>query len=147
MYEHMLIPYDGSKEARKGAEHGIELAAELGATVHGLYVIDLPGVPRAMALRDDEEEIREEYREYGERELTALGELATDRGVEFEQHMRTGSPSDEIVDFADEEEMDVVVMGSAYRGKLGNVLGGTTDRVVRSATVPVITKRMEIDDA
>ena len=60
--------------------------------------------------------------------------------------MRSGSPSEEIVDFADTEEMDVVVMGSAYRGKLGNLLGGTTDRVVRSSAVPVITHRMSAED-
>lgn len=146
MYEHMLIPYDGSKEAKKGAEHGIQLAAELGSTVHGLYVIDLPGVPRAMALRDDEEKMRREYREYGETELAHLGDIAESHGVSYESYIRTGSPSDEVVDFADEEEMDVIVMGSAYRGKLGNLLGGTTDRVVRSSKVPVITQRMNVND-
>jgi len=146
MYEHMLLPYDGSKEAMRGAEHGIELAAELGSTVHGLYVVDLPGVPRAMALRDDEDSMREEYREHGERQLSELGEVAADHGVPFEGHMRTGSPSEEIVEFADEEEMDAIVMGSAYRGKLGNLLGGTTDRVVRSSPIPVITKRLDMND-
>ena len=146
MYEQMLIPYDGSKEATKGATHGIELAAELGSTVHGLYVINLPGAPRAMAIRDDEEELREEYEKYGERELETLGEIAADHGVEFESHMRTGSPSEEIVDFARTDGMDVIIMGSAYRGKLGNLLGGTTDRVVRSSTVPVITQRMSSDE-
>ena len=55
MYDHILVPYDGSDEARRGAEHGIELAEALDATVHALYVIDLPGTPRALALRDDEE--------------------------------------------------------------------------------------------
>ena len=57
MYDDILLPYDGSREARKGAEHGIGLAASLGATVHAMYVIDLPGVPRAMSIRDDEEYI------------------------------------------------------------------------------------------
>jgi nucleotide-binding universal stress UspA family protein len=146
MYEQMLIPYDGSTESEKGAIHGIELAAELGSTVHGLYVIDLPGVPRAMSLRDDEEELREEYRKYGEEELSKLGEIAAEHGVTFEQHMRTGAPAEEIVEFAGDEEMDVVVMGSAYRGKLGNLIGGTTDRVVRTSPVPVITNRMKVDD-
>jgi nucleotide-binding universal stress UspA family protein len=146
MYEHMLIPYDGSKEGKKGANHGIELAAELGSTVHGLYVMDLPGAPRALSLRDDEEETRERYREYGERELSAMGRIAADHGVEFDHHLRTGSPSEEIVDFAKSEGMDVVVMGTAYRGKLGSLLGGTTDRVVRSSPVPVITHRMNVDE-
>lgn len=146
MYDQMLIPYDGSKEAKRGATHGIELAAQLGSTVHGLYVVDLPGAPRALALRDDEEELRQEYRDYGEQELQTLGKIASEHGVEFESHMVSGSPSGEIVEFATTEEMDVIVMGSAYRGKLGNFLGGTTDRVVRSATVPVITHRMMVDE-
>lgn len=146
MYEHMLVPFDGSEAGKKGANHGIELAAQLGSTVHGLYVIDLPGAPRALSLRDDEEETRKRYREYGEKELAALGRIAADHGVEFEQHMRTGSPSEETVDFAEKEGMDVIVMGSAYRGRLGSLLGGTTDRVVRSSSVPVITHRMNVDE-
>jgi nucleotide-binding universal stress UspA family protein len=60
--------------------------------------------------------------------------------------MRTGKPSEEIVAFAEEEGMDAIVMGSAYKGTLGSLLGGTTDRVVRSATVPVVTQRMHMDD-
>jgi nucleotide-binding universal stress UspA family protein len=146
MYEHMLIPYDGSKESRKGATHGIELAAQLGSTVHGLYIIDLPGPPPAMSLRDDAEKLPAAHREHGEEQLDELGEMAAEHGVEVERHMRTGSPSDEIVDFAGEEEVDVVVMGSAYRGKLGNLIGGTADRVVRASPVPVITHRMSADD-
>ncbi|WP_424000348.1 universal stress protein [Haloarcula salina] len=146
MYDHILVPYDGSDEAQKGAEHGIELAAALGATVHALYVIDLPGTPRALSLRDDEEEMREEYREYGEEILSNLGDVAREHGVDYETHFRSGGPSEEIVDFAEQEGMDAIVLGSAFRGKLGNLLGGTTDRVVRSSTVPVISQRMSMDE-
>jgi len=146
MYEQILIPYDGSDEAKKGATHGIELAAALGAEVHALYVIDLPGAPRALALRDDEESMREEYKEYGNKVLDELAGVAEDHSVECTTVMRTGSPSEEIVDYADDEEMDAIVMGSAYRGKIGGILGGTMDKVVRTATVPVITQRMQMDE-
>ena len=146
MYEHILVPYDGSMEATKGAEHAIGLASALGATVHALYVSDLPGVPRALSLRDDEESVREEYRAYGEEQLSRLGEIAAEHGVAYEKHFRTGSVSEEIVDFAESEEMDAIVMASAYRGKLGNLIGGTTDRVVRSSTIPVISQRLDADD-
>ncbi|RLM53856.1 universal stress protein [Halobellus sp. Atlit-31R] len=146
MYEQILIPYDGSDEAKKGAIHGVELAAALGAAVHTLYVIDLPGVPRALALRDDEEQMREEYREYGEQILGEIEEIAADHDVECTTVMRSGSPSEEIVDYAEDEGMDAIVMGSAYRGTIGSLLGGTTDRVVRTATVPVITDRMKVDE-
>lgn len=146
MYDEILIPYDGSDEAQKGMEHGVELAAALGSTIHALYVIDLPGAPRAIALRDDEEEMRERYREYGEETLNEVEELADEHGLACISAMRTGSVSDEIVSYAEDEGVDAIVMGSAYRGKLGNLLGGTADKVVRSANVPVITQRMNVND-
>jgi nucleotide-binding universal stress UspA family protein len=146
MYEQILIPYDGSDEARKGAVHGIELAASLGASVHALYVIDLPGVPRALSIRDDEEQMRREYREYGEEILGEICDVAEQNGVDCESAMRSGSVSDEIVSYAEDEGMDAIVMGSAYRGKIGNILGGTADKVVRTATVPVVTQRMHMDE-
>ncbi|EMA27767.1 universal stress protein [Haloarcula japonica] len=146
MYDNILVPYDGSDEARRGAEHGIELAAALDATVHALYVIDLPGTPRALALRDDEEEMREEYREYGEEVLANLGTIADEHGVDYETHFKTGAPSEEIVEFAENEGMDAIVLGSAFRGKLGNLIGGTTDKVVRTSSVPVISQRMSVND-
>jgi len=146
MYEQILIPYDGSDEAKRGAKHGIELAAALGASVHGLYVIDLPGAPRALALRDDEEQMRKEYKQYGEEVLSELSDMAGEQGVDIETGIRTGTPSEEIVDYAEDEGLDAIVMGSAYRGKIGGLLGGTMDKVVRSATVPVISQRMRMED-
>ncbi|MFB6207374.1 MAG: universal stress protein [Haloglomus sp.] len=146
MYDTILIPYDGSDEAKKGAEHGIGLADALGASVHALYVADLPGVPRALALRDDEEQLRQEYQEYGEEAVSAVADLAAEHDVECTTAIRTGSVSEEIVDYAEDEGMDAIVMGSAYRGKLGSLIGGTTDKVVRTATVPVITQRMHADE-
>ncbi len=146
MYQTILIPYDGSDEATKGATHGIKLAAALDADVCGIYVIDLPGAPRALSIRDDEEQMRKEYRAYGEDVLEELGEQAAEHGVGYTSTIRTGSPSEEVVDYADEEGMDAIVMGSAYRGKVGAILGGTMDKVVRTATVPVITQRMQVDE-
>lgn len=144
MYDRILIPADGSKEANKGVEHGIELAAAVGATVHALYVIDLPGAPRALSLRDDEESMRAEYKEYGEEVTSAVCKQAAAVGVDCETAVKTGTPSEEIVEYAEEEGMDAIVLGSAYQGKFRALLGGTADRVVRTSTVPVITTRIEV---
>jgi nucleotide-binding universal stress UspA family protein len=146
MYDNILLPYDGSKEARKGAEHGIGLAAALGATVHALYVIDLPGAPRALSIRDDEEQMREEYREYGEEVTGDLCGMAADRGVECASAIKTGAPAEEIVAYAEEEGMDAIVIGSAYRGTFRALLGSTAEKVVRTSEVPVITTRMEMNE-
>lgn len=146
MYDTILIPYDGSNEARRGAEHGIELAAALGASVHALYVIDLPGAPRTVYVRDDEEEIREEYRSYGEEVTGDVCDMAADAGVECTAAIKSGAPAEEIVDYAEDEGMDAIVLGSAYQGRFRAVLGGTSDKVVRTAPVPVIVTRQTMND-
>ncbi|PSQ18965.1 universal stress protein [Halobacteriales archaeon QS_8_69_26] len=146
MYDTILIPFDGTEEAMKAAEHGIGIAAAVGASIHALYVIDLPGAPRTVYVRDDEEEMREEYREYGEEVTGDLCADAAEAGVECTSVMRSGSPAEEIVSYAEAEDVDAIVMGAAYRGKIGAFLGGTTDRVVRTAPAPVITTRMQVDE-
>jgi nucleotide-binding universal stress UspA family protein len=146
MYDTILIPYDGSKEARKGAEHGVELAAAVGATVHALYVIDLPGAPRTVYLRDDEEELREEYQQYGEEVTNELCEMAAEAGVDCVTAIRTGKASEDIVEYAEEEGMDAIVIGSAYRGKFRALLGSTAEKVIRTSRVPVVTTRMDFDE-
>jgi nucleotide-binding universal stress UspA family protein len=146
MYDDILLPYDGSREARKGAEHGIGLAASLDATVHALYVIDLPGVPRAMSIRDDEESMRAEYREYGEEVTGELCGMAAERDVECVTAIKTGEPAEEIVDYAESEGMDAIVIGSAYRGTFRALLGSTAEKVVRTSKVPVVTTRMDMNE-
>ncbi|MFB6256008.1 MAG: universal stress protein [Haloplanus sp.] len=146
MYENVLIPFDGSDEAMKGAKHGIELAKTCGGTVHALYVIDLPGTPRTVYLRDDEEEMRERYREYGEEMTGDVCEMASEEGLDCVTALRSGSPGEEIVDYAKNEGMNVIVLGSAYRGKWGALLGSTAEKVVRTAETPVVTVRETVND-
>ena len=78
--------------------------------------------------------------------LNDLCEVAADHGVDCSTDFKTGSVAEEIVNYAQQEEMDAIVMGSAYRGAIGALLGGTADKVVKTATVPVITQRMQMDE-
>jgi nucleotide-binding universal stress UspA family protein len=146
MYDSILIPFDGSDEAQKGANHGLGLAETCGATVHALYVIDLPGAPRTVYIRDDEDEMRERYREYGEEVTNEIEERAADRGLDCVTSIRSGSPGEEIVDYANEENVGAIVLGSAYKGRLGALLGSTAEKVVRTAEVPVVTVREKVND-
>jgi nucleotide-binding universal stress UspA family protein len=142
MYDEILIPFDGSDEGQKGADHGVDIAQCCDARVHALYVVDLPGAPRTVYIRDDEDEMREEYREYGEQVTSEVCEMAGEHGVDCVTAIRTGSPGERIVDYAEENDIDAIVLGSAYRGKFRALLGSTAERVVRTAEVPVITTRM-----
>lgn len=146
MYDTILIPYDGSDEATKGADHGIELAAALGAAVHSLYVIDLPDAPRGPFIRDDEEEMREYYREFGEARNEEIREKAAERGIDCTTAIKSGPAEDRIVEYAEDEEIDAIVMGTGYRGKLAGLLGSTAEKVLRSTDIPVTTVRSRKGD-
>jgi len=145
MYDNILIPYDGSDESELGADHGIELAETVGATVHALYVIDLPGAPRAMYIRDDEEEMRERYQEYAEEVTTELCEQASDAGVDCVTAVESGAIHEGVINYAEDNDIDLIVLGTAYRGKVGSLLGGTAEKVVRTSSVPVTTVRESRD--
>jgi nucleotide-binding universal stress UspA family protein len=72
--------------------------------------------------------------------------MAADRGVECASAIKTGAPAEEIVAYAEEEGMDAIVIGSAYRGTFRALLGSTAEKVVRTSEVPVITTRMEMNE-
>jgi nucleotide-binding universal stress UspA family protein len=143
MYDSILIPTDGGEDAQMAAEHGIGLAAAFDATVHALYVVDLPGSPRTIYLDANEDEMRERYEEYGRDVTGNVADVAADRGVECVTAIRSGAVHEEIVEYADEHEVDAIVMGTGYKGKLGGLLGSVAEKVVRTAEVPVTTIRGE----
>jgi nucleotide-binding universal stress UspA family protein len=146
MYDTILVPTDGSDEALKGARHAIELAADVGASIHALYVIDLPNAPRAPYIIQDEEEVREEYEKFGEEVTGEVAEMAAEAGVDCQTVLRRGSVNERIVDYAEDEGIDLIVVGTGYRGKLGALIGSTAEKIVRTSTVPVTTVRRTQDE-
>lgn len=139
MYDTILVPTDGSTEADKGARHAVDLAAALGATLHGLYVVEEGGNPWESESMEDQLARAEEY---GQGVLDEVGAMAADAGVTFESEVRIGpAVHEKIVDYADEAGVDLIVMGSGYHGQIGGLLGSTADKVLRSAEVPVLTVR------
>ena len=144
MYDRILIPTDGSKEALKGARHGVDLAAAVGAEVHALYVIEEGGNPWMSESMDDQ---RERAEEYGEEQTGEVGDMAAEAGVDFVSAVRSGpSPTQRINEYVEDEDIDLIVMGTGFRGKVGAILGGTAEKVVRTSTTPVTTIRKRIDE-
>lgn len=135
-YEDVLVPTDGSDAAEAAAERAVDLAQQWGATVHLLYVVDTSvyryvDVPRSIVGL---------LREGGEETTAALTELAEAADVRVTRAVRKGRPSEEILDYADETDADLVVMGTRGRTGLPEVtMGSTTARVVRTADLPVLT--------
>ena len=137
MYENILVPSDGSKGASGAVEHALGIAAEYGATVHGLYVIE-----PVYAVETRTEKLVDAMRAEGKRAVAEVAEMADDRGLESVTAVRTGPPHTELLDYAAEHDIDLIVMGTHGRTGLNRfLLGSVTEKVVRLSDVPVLTVR------
>ncbi len=135
----ILIPTDGSENAKAAVSRGLELAKLLGAQVTALNVVDLSafiGYGDALSLpnllpilKREGQDIVEQVRQEGER-----------RGVQVNTMVETGTPSHKIVDIS--KDHDLIVMGSLGRTGMSHLLlGSVAERVVRHATCPVLIVR------
>ncbi|KAB1189891.1 universal stress protein [Haloferax sp. MBLA0076] len=136
-YDEILVPTDGSQSAKPAAKHGLDLAAALDATVHVLSVVDdssLGPDVRSMMSGD----------EYEQAATDAIESVASDaRGLGVSnvvEHVEHGDPSDQILTFVEEHDVDAVVMGTTGRSGVDRILlGSVAEKTVRNAPVPVIT--------
>lgn len=143
MFDEILIPTDGSGEVKKAVEVAIDIAGKYNATVHALYVVetqqpmaDFEGAPGG--LTDPTEHIRRE----GDRATREIAEMARDAGLEEVTSVREGAPRRDILDYADANGIDLIVMGTRGRTGLERfLLGSVTEAVVRHSPVPVTTVR------
>ena len=141
MYRKILIPTDGSDEAEAAAKKGVELAAELGGEVHALYVIDPEVGGRPFNLQLKQEGV-DEFRERGLELTGRIAELAEEAGVNCEQAVTEGKPYEAIVNYTGDNDIDAIVMGTRGRGNIESFLvGNVTEKVMRTADVPVMTVR------
>jgi nucleotide-binding universal stress UspA family protein len=149
MYDEILLPTDGSAHATAAAEHALALARAFDATVHVLGVAD---VNRAAGLFDaggvDEAFLERVEREAEDAVERTAGLAGTDDRVETA--VVDGDPGDAIIEYAEDEPVDAVVMGThGRRGLRRFIAGSVTEHVVRLSPVPVFTVRRpdDADDA
>jgi len=140
MYRNILVPTDGSRGSATAAGHAIDLASQYDATVHALHVVDDGGITTI-----GRQDIQRHLRERGERLVEAVHDRAEKRGVDCETAVVSGSPPERIVQYAREEDVDLVVVGTHGRTGLRRyLLGSVAERVVRTAPVPVLTLSPEV---
>lgn len=134
MYDQILVPTDGSANATTAMEHAIGIATGSGARIHVINVIN----PRwyDMSIDSARTPVENDRRKY----IDELVEMAEEAEVETETAVLDGTPAQEILDYAGDHGIDLIVMGKRGRGNLENLLlGSVADYVVKHASVPVHT--------
>jgi nucleotide-binding universal stress UspA family protein len=139
----ILVPTDFSKSSRNALTYGAAFAARFGAEVYLLHVVQdlalfIPEAVMVPPVVPPVEQFVSAARLALER---ALGELSLP-DVRVTPEVVEGAPFEEIVRYARERDIDLIVMGTHGHTGLAHILmGSVAEKVVRRAPCPVLTVR------
>lgn len=137
-YDDIMIPTDGSEAATAAVEHGLAVAERTGARVHVVNVVNVSDLATG-ADYTLPTELLQTFQERGERITEEIAAAARDRGLDAVTEVREGFPGQDLLDYAETAEVDLIAMGTAGRTGLRRfLLGSTAERVIRHADVPVL---------
>ncbi len=134
----ILVPIDGSETSFKTARHALSLAKEKKSSITLLHVSEMPPLPlHGESLDKYYKEVREEAAEW----LDRIKNFPEASGVSIETKVitTTVAVADVIVKFADDEHVDLIVIGTRGRSKISKLLmGSVTSGVTKNAHVKVL---------
>jgi len=139
MYEDILFPTDGSDGADEALSHALELVKTHDSTIHVLSVVDSTYLGSAAAEATTIESLQARTEQVVDETVDEI----TAHGADVVAERRMGDPYEEIIDYAETEGVDMIVMGTHGRSGLDRfLLGSVTEKVVRTADAPVLTVRL-----
>ena len=137
MYDDILFPTDGSEASKATFPHAVSQARAFDARIHVLYVVDTTYAGVGAGGSKNVDSLRAE----GEAVVAEFEERLLDEAVEVVPEIAEGDPFTQIKRYGD-DGIDMIVMGT--RGRSGvekHLLGSVTEKIVRTADVPVFTVR------
>lgn len=140
--QNVLVATDFSETSSCAVKYAIEMAQTFGAALHVLHIVEseiplmIDGIPYLPPnfLEDIEKGAKEQLEQVIPKEVgdKVPVTLAVRRGAAFL----------EIIRYARDQQMDLIVLGTHGRGALAHVLmGNVAEKVVRNAPCPVLTIR------
>ena len=140
MYKRILVPLDGSELARKALDYAEKLAETFDSEIILFQVVPFMSIYGAPDLMTPFIVNDEKQREAAERYLTNLSEELKKRGFKVTAEVKTGQQvAVEIVDFAKESGVDLIVMCThGHSGITLWALGSVAYKVLTIAETPIL---------
>jgi nucleotide-binding universal stress UspA family protein len=138
----ILVPSDFSECSDAAVRYGLELARKFGAKLYLLHVVQDPATQPwgtegfAVPLLEAVEQWQKDAK------IRLENSIPADDRANTSAFCAIASPFPEILRFAADNEIDLIVMGTHGRGGVSHVLlGSLAEKVVRRAPCPVLTVR------
>ena len=139
----ILAPTDFSELSKQGLKSALELAQAFGAKLLLLHVVEPPPYPiEGIVPSQLGANLLDDLERQASNELAQVLPEAQASKVEVTRRVIVGIPYRKIVDVAEEEKADLIVMTTHGRTGLGHlVMGSVAEKIVRTAPCPVLTIR------
>lgn len=146
---HILAPTDFSDYSKDVIRYALELAQTFGAKLSLLHVVELPPypiegfVPSTMGA-----DLLNDLERQASAELAQVLPQAQEAKIEVTRSVVIGSPFQKIIETAEAEHVDLIVMATHSRTGLSHlIIGSVAERAVRTAPCPVLTIRPPAEKA
>ncbi|QKQ98136.1 universal stress protein [Candidatus Nanohaloarchaea archaeon] len=140
MYDSIVLPTDGSEGTENAVNHALGLAEKFDAELHVINVVDVRNFYDGV----NWEEVLENVELQGEVIVGDVVDRAEEKGLDVTENVTRGIPHQEINDYVEEKDADLIVMGTHGReGVERLLLGSVTEKVLRTSEVPVLTVGLE----
>ncbi|MDR7666754.1 universal stress protein [Methanosarcina sp. Z-7115] len=138
----ILIATDGSETANEAAAFGMEMVGCCGAKIYAIYVIDTTPYRSVSLDKIWSKETLDEFERAGHEATSYVEKIGKAAGVEVESRVLRGHPVEKIINFAEDNDIDMIIIGSLGKGGYERfVLGSVSEKVVSHAKVPVLVVR------
>jgi nucleotide-binding universal stress UspA family protein len=142
LFKKILVATDGSENAVKAASYGVNIAKATGADVYALYVISTEHAVATRTVMGWSEAFEEQLANKGEAAIDHVEKLGEEAGVKVEPVFLKGIPAEKILEYAEESNIDLIVMGThGLTGVKRFLIGSVAENVVRHSKVPVMIIR------
>ncbi len=140
-FKKILFPIDFSESSEKVFPFALDMAQKFDAKLCLLFVAtDISHLITTDLSRDMLMSTVAEIARAGENQMRAFCDKQLSGFSNYETKVVTGSPGDEILKFADEQSIDLVVMGTHGRKGLDRTLmGSVADDIIKNSPTPVLT--------
>lgn len=136
MFDKILLAWDGSEHSVRAAKKAIELAkCNKNTHVSIVYVIDTDKAKSDVLQNWNSIEVSNPKQE----KIKAIEKMVKEEQIQYEIKTLHGEPGPAIVDYANKQKVDVVIVGSRGLNALQEmVLGSVSHKIAKRANCPVL---------
>ncbi|RQD82442.1 MAG: universal stress protein [Methanocalculus sp. MSAO_Arc2] len=142
MFHTLLVAIDGSDIGMNALDRAIEMARGWKADLHAIYVIET-GLISSVPMDNTWEIIYSLLEQEGTRLLEKAEKQAAEVGVKIKKHLKQGHAGNEILNLAEAENVDLIIVGSRGKSEIDRLLiGSVSAHVVKYSHVSTMVVRV-----